>query len=645
MKCWDMAMPPSTTAMHDDPERLRAVDAYAPVRDDADLDRFAAIAADLFGLPVGLVNLLGDDQALMSGRHGLDLESLPRDLAFCYRTIQSDAVLTIPDLAQDAGFAANPLVTGASGFRFYAGAPLRSPLGGERIGAMCVLGFEPRAPLDAREARLLEQLAGLAMDRLEFRRVENVRRLAEDRLHHLAYHDALTGCGNHVRLAELIEASRHRQAAALVLLDLDGYRQVTDLLGQAAGDDVLRELGGRLTTALGRRGTLLRPGGDGFAAWLPGCVDQAEAEAVARDLLAALDVPLAASGRSLRVGSSAGVALAAPGGADTLPADAAYALGRARAAGRGMQRTCDMVMRGRRESELALTEEVRQAMLSGQFELHYQPQVDLRRGSLVGAEALLRWRHPERGLLPPAAFLQALETGSMAGTIGDWIIEEGCRQAADWRAQGLNLRVGINLFAEQIRCGTLEATVLAALDRWGLPPELLELELTETIALGREEALLTPLHALRAHGVGLALDDFGTGFASLSTLKSYPLTRLKIDRSFVSGLGSEGILGRGRDRDDVAIIEAVLALAHGLGLRVVAEGVETEAQSLFLAARGCDEGQGYLYSPAVPPDTLPRLPLRTTSAPEMPHVAARVIAWADERLRISAMWLGRGGRR
>lgn len=638
-------MPPPTTAMHDDPERLRAVAAYAPARDDADLDRFAAVAADLFGLPVALVNLLGDEHAVISGRHGLDLESLPRDLAFCYRTIQSDAVLTIPDLTQDAGFAVNPLVAGAPGFRFYAGAPLRSRLGGERIGAMCVLGFEARAPLDAREARLLENLAELAMDRLECRRVENVRRLNEERLRHLAYDDALTGCANHVRLAELIEASRHREAAALVLLDLGGHRQVADLPGHAVGDDVLRELGGRLTTALGQRGTLARPGGDGFAAWLPGCVDQAQAEAVARDLLAALALPLAASGRSLRVASSAGVALAGPGDAGTLLADAAFALGRARAAGRGTQRTYDTVMRGGRESELALTEEVRQAALSGQFELHYQPQVDLRKGSLVGAEALLRWRHPERGVLPPAVFLPALKSGPMAGTVGDWIIEEGCRQAADWRAQGLNLRVGINLFAEQIRVGTLEATVLAALDRWGLPPEMLELELTETIALSRDNALLTPLHALRAQGVGLALDDFGTGFASLSTLKSCPLTRLKIDRSFVSGLGSAGVLGKGRDRDDVAIIEAVLALAHGLDLRVVAEGVETEAQSLFLAARGCDEGQGYLYSPAVPPDLLPRLPLLARSTPEVPHLAAKVIAWADERLRISAMWLGRGNDR
>ena len=640
-------MPPPPTAMHDDPERLRAVAAYAPACDDAgmDLNRFATIAAELLGLPVGLVTLLGAEQAIMGGRYGVDLESLPRDLAFCYRTIQSDAVLTIPDLTQDADFAANPFVAGAPGFRFYAGAPLRSPLGGARIGALCVLGFEARAPLDAREARLLENLAELVMDRLESRRVENMRRLADERLRHLAHHDALTGCANHVRLAELIEASRDREAAALVLLDLDGHRQLADQLGHAFGDDVLRELGGRLTAALGQRGTLIRPGGDGFAAWLPGCVDQAEAEAVARDLLAALALPLAAAGRSLRVGSSAGIALAGPGDAGTLLADAAFALGRVRAAGRGTQRTYDTVMRGKRGSELALTEEVRQAALSGQFELHYQPQVDLRKGSLVGAEALLRWRHPERGVLPPAAFLHALESGPMAGTIGDWIIEEGCRQAAHWRAQGLNLRVGINLFAEQIRVGTLETTVLAALDRWGLPPDMLELELTETIALSREEAMLAPLHALRARGVGIALDDFGTGFASLSTLKSCPLTRLKIDRSFVSGLGSAGVLGKGRDRDDVAIIEAVLALAHGLGLRVVAEGVETEAQSLFLAARGCDEGQGYLYSPAVPADALPRLPLLARSTPEVPQLAAKLIAWADEGLRISAMWLGRGNHR
>lgn len=616
-------MQPLMPGSHDEAERLRAVAAYEAACSalDPDFDRFAAVAADLLGLPIGLVNLVGDEQATVKGRYGLDVGSVPRDIAFCTHTILSDAVLVIPDLTADARFADNPFVAGEAGLRFYAGAPLRSPLGGARIGTMCVLGPKARPALDTREIRLLESLAALAMDRMELRRAERARRATEDRLRYLAHHDTLTGCANRARLTELIDAAgTHEEATALVLLDLDGFKHVNDTFGHLAGDELLREVGGRLTKATGQRGTLARLGGDEFAAWLPACGDKAQTEAVVHDLLEVLTPPITIAGRALQVSASAGVALAGPGKAGALMADADRALYHAKLAGRGGHRTHDAAMREEHEAKLALEEEVRQAALSGQFELYYQPQTELRNGRLVGAEALLRWRHPERGLLPPAAFLHALEAGPLAGVVGDWAIGEGCRQAAAWQAQGMNLRVGINLFAEQMRAGALEATVLAALDRWNLPPEFLELELTETIALGQEEELLAPLYTLRAHGVGLAFDDFGTGFASLSTLKKCPLTRLKIDRSFVSGLGTTGTLGKGRDRDDVAIIEALLVLARGLGLKVVAEGIETEAQAAFLAALGCDEGQGYFYSRPVPAGLLPGV----ESAPEAERLTTRL---------------------
>ena len=697
--------------------RLRALAAYglADTAPEADFDHFARIAAELLGLPVGLVNLVGAERVTVKGRVGIDVSSVPRDVAFCSRTVLDDAVLSVPDLRLDQHFAANPLVTAEGGFRFYAGAPLRSRLGGERIGTLCVLGPDARPALSEREVRVLEGLAALATDRMELRRTERARRdalerfermaaatpgavvcadrhgtithwnpaagrlfgwsaaeaigqdlsfivpedlraahraglsrlaaaaegsftgrtvelpalrrdnttfaaqvtlsswwedgapafgasihditarrAAEERLRFLAHHDTLTGCANRACLAEIVERTdAGAEPAAIVLLDLDGFKQVNDAHGHVAGDALLREVGGRLTRALGGRGTMVRLGGDEFAAWLPGCTDPALAENVAAELMAAVRPPVENENRVLRVGCSAGVALAPPGGAGSLMADADLALYRAKNAGRGAQRRFHPAMRTERDARRALEDEVGQAAALGQLELHYQPQVDLRRGgALVGAEALLRWRHPVRGLLSPAAFLAALETGPLARVVGDWVIDEGCRQAAAWHRQGRSLRVGVNLFAEQLGAGGLEGTVRDALARWALPPELLELELTETIALCADETLMRPLRALRRIGVGLAFDDFGTGYASLSTLKNCPLTRLKIDRGFVSSLRTGA---PERDREDVAIIEAVLALARGLGLGVVAEGIETEAQAAFLRERGCDEGQGYLF--------------------------------------------------
>ena len=708
----------------DESQRLHTLAAYglAGTAPEADFGHFAAMAADLLGLPVGLVNLVGEERVTVKGRSGIEVENIPCDTSFCAHTILSDDVLVVPDLAEDTRFAANPLVTGEDGFRFYAGAPLISPLDGHRIGTLCVADRVARPALDARETRLLTGLAALVMDRMELRRAENARRngqarfermaaatpgavicadhegsithwnqaaerlfgwtvveaigqsleiivpeelraahraglsrlaaagdqafvgrtvelpalrrdgttfpaqvtlscwredgvpafggnihditarrRAEDRLRYLAHHDPLTGCANRAKLAELIEATAAGAGPiAMVLLDLDSFKHVNDTLGHAAGDALLVEVGQRLTAALAGRGTLARLGGDEFAVLLPDCGDAAPACDVVRAFQNSLGPPFRVAGREFRVGTSAGIAVAPASEAGSLLADADLALYRAKAAGGGQCHVFDAAMREDYVARRALEEEVCRAALGGEFELHYQPQVCLASGVLVGAEALLRWRHPVRGLLPPGAFLDALETGPLAGAVGDWAIEQGCRQAALWRGQGLGLHVGVNLFAEQLRAGNLEATVRDALARWKLPPEALELELTETIALRHDDGLLAPLHALHAHGVGIAFDDFGTGFASLSTLKRCPLTRLKIDRGFVSGLGTAGRLGAGADRGDVAIVEAVLALARGLGLGVVAEGVETQAQATFLAARGCDEAQGYFYGRPAP---------------------------------------------
>jgi len=764
-----LACRPAAAACDRETERLRAVAAYevAARMPEEDFDRFAAIAAELLGLPIGLVNLVGETEVTVHGRHGIEVGAVPRGIAFCSHTVESDGALTVPDLTLDRRFAANPLVAGEAGFRFYAGAPLRRPRDGARVGALCVIGQRARPALDARETRLLEGLAALAMDRMELRRSERARRAAdarferltanapgavicadtegrvthwnagaerlfgwtaeevlgrdmavivpetmreahraglarmaarppgtefpgrtveldalrrdgrtfpaqlalsawweegavafgasihditgrraaEERLRYLAHHDPLTGLLNRARLTELIEGAGG--PAALVLLDLDGFKGVNDTLGHGAGDDLLREVARRLGGALGGRGELVRLGGDEFAAWLGGPEgggDPERACAVAGDLLAALAPPAAIAGRTVHVAASAGVAMAGPGEAGRLLANADLALYQAKGDGKGTWRLYGAAMRQEQDARLRLEAEVRQAALLGQFELHYQPQVSLRTGRTVGAEALLRWRHPERGLLPPALFLPPLEAGPLAGAVGDWVIEEGCRQAAAWRREGLALRVGVNLFAEQLRAGRLEEVVAESLGRHGLPPSALELELTETVALGQDDARIAPLQRLRERGVGLAFDDFGTGFASLSTLKRCPLTRLKIDRSFVSGLGTGGEAGH-RDGDDLAIIEAVTALARGLGLGVVAEGVETAAQAALLAARGCHEGQGYLYGRAAPADALLATPPPARTAPAPRRIADGLRGWTAARIAALPARLRRGARR
>lgn len=427
---------------------------------------------------------------------------------------------------------------------------------------------------------------------------EQVR--AQEELRRLAYQDSLTDLANRRSFWELTaRALESDDPLAVVLLDLDGFKHVNDTLGHAAGDELLRAVASRLTQALGRQGTLARLGGDEFVALLSRPISAVGAEAAAQRMLGSLDeAHFLIRGHILRIAASAGVVITSVGDRndpERLLANADLALYGAKAAGGGLVRTYTELHRTEYEGRRRLEEEVDQAALRGEFELHYQPQVRLRDGALTGAEALLRWRHPERGLLTPAVFLETLERSRHARLVGAWIIGEACRQAASWRDAGFDLRIGVNLFGEQLVAGDLVEVVEAALLAAGLPPKALEIELTENIALRQQPGMLTPLRALLDRGVGIAFDDFGTGFASLTALKDFPVTRLKIDRSFVTKLAP--------GNHDAAIVESVLTLACSLGLEVIAEGIETSAQEAFLASSGCHEGQGYRYGKPMDADT------------------------------------------
>ena len=418
----------------------------------------------------------------------------------------------------------------------------------------------------------------------------SARRERELGLRHLARHDPLTGLLNRGSFRDVLEeAIRDQCTTTLLALDLDGFKAVNDNFGHAVGDTLLQAIAIRLRAVAEGNGVLGRMGGDEFALLLAPSDDPLAGRTAADRLLWAFAEPFQIAGHTLQIGLSIGIAIAPLHAADTdeLLLRADLALLAAKKAGGRRMRSFDNGLRDQLAARRAFKDELRVATEQRQWVLYYQPQVRLADGALVGVEALLRWRHPTRGLILPAAFLPVLETHLVAYEVGNWVIEEACRQLAAWRRAGRVVpRISVNLFAAQFTAGTLERTIAAALIRYGLAPSDLEIEITETIALRPDDQILATLHTLHAAGVNIAFDDFGTGFASLTTLKQVPVSRLKIDRSFVDDVCEAP--------HSAAIVAAIVSLSERLGLELVAEGIEREAQRAMLMRLGCNIGQGYL---------------------------------------------------
>lgn len=408
--------------------------------------------------------------------------------------------------------------------------------------------------------------------------------------------DALTGLPNRGRFYRSVDDELMiPQPAAVVMLDLDNFKDINDTLGHTVGDAVLKEIAGRLASLAEGPGLVARIGGDEFALLFPRLDQPEQAVLLADQVIAVVGQPIQVLGHLVRVAASAGVALSPLHAHEALElvSDADLALFKAKTMGRG--RTCLFTPALRLEavSRRLYALELHRAVDEGEFLLYYQPQVNLGSGEITGAEALIRWNHPQRGVLAPIAFLPALEGGTLAATVGAWVLDEACAQLAYWRRQGASiLRIGVNLFSVQFHVGNLVVGVMETLARHGLPPEALELEITENIALASDEGVLQTLQALKEYGVGIAFDDFGTGYASLSLLKSYPLTRIKIDRTFVNGMLQH--------KQDDSVVCATLDIAHGFDLQSIAEGIETQAQYAYLKAKQCEEGQGYLFGKPMP---------------------------------------------
>ena len=417
------------------------------------------------------------------------------------------------------------------------------------------------------------------------------RRAAEQRLAHMARHDALTELPNRLLLSEhmpqaLARASRNGGLAVLCL-DLDRFKAVNDALGHAAGDALLRAVSQRLRDCTREIDLIVRLGGDEFAIVQEAPAQLTDAVALARRLIEVLSAPFDLDGQQVVIGTSIGIALSEDGQArpEALLKCADLALYRAKAEGRGtfclFEAEMDALIQVRRALELDL----RHALAGGQLELFYQPLVHAGDGSISGFEALLRWRHPERGLVSPAIFIPVAEEIGLIDAIGAWALRRACRDAAGWPG---TRKVAVNLSPAQFRGGTLVEDVANALAASGLPPGRLELEITESVMLQDDDSVLATLHGLRALGVRIAMDDFGTGYSSLSYLRRFPFDKLKIDQSFVRGMDDRG--------DCLAIVRAVIGLGRSLGMAVNAEGVETPEQLAALRAEGCNELQGYLFS-------------------------------------------------
>ncbi|MFL0693466.1 MAG: putative bifunctional diguanylate cyclase/phosphodiesterase [Agrobacterium tumefaciens] len=416
------------------------------------------------------------------------------------------------------------------------------------------------------------------------------RRERDARLMRLASHDTLTGLHNrHEFMTVLAEKLSSAAPCTLLMMDLDGFKDVNDTHGHLVGDSLLQAVGVRPPYLLGEKTVIGRLGGDEFAVLFPDSGDTLIAQKEATRILDAFRKPFSLGGLELELGASIGIALAPAHGreAEELLASADFALYRAKAAGGRAYRFFETSMRSESQAKRDMRDRLRRALHRNELEMYYQPQVDLSTRKVVGFEALIRWNHPDLGLLLPGAFLPSLEQSSLASDIGWWTIEEACQMAADLNRQNGRYRIAVNLFPQQFRSPHLCDRVSDALERHQVAPEWLELEITEEVALNDADASVQALKAIRDIGVGVAFDDFGTGFASLSSLQRYPLTTLKIDRGFIRDIRTR--------TSDAAITRALVAMSKEMGLRTVAEGIEGLEQESVLREIGCQEGQGYLY--------------------------------------------------
>jgi diguanylate cyclase (GGDEF)-like protein len=493
----------------------------------------------------------------------------------------------------------------------------------EAIGVLLFLSSEQNTFTQ----ELVELLARLA-ENVSFA-LENFDRnakkeQAEERIKYLATHDVLTGLPNRASFNQLLEfsiksARRNGRKCAVLFVDLDRFKIINDSLGHAAGDALLIEVGHRLRSCVRESDVVVRLGGDEFIVMLNEVVDNQQAATVAQKVLAAISPAFALAGQECHTTASIGIAMFPADGADvdTLTKNADVAMYIAKEDGKNNFRFYTAAVKTQSIDNLMLETSLHHALERNQFLLHYQPKVDLATGQITGVEALLRWTHPDLGMLPPMQFIPLAEETGLIVPIGRWVLREACAQNMLWQRQGLRaVSMAVNLSPRQFIDESLLHDIDAALAASGMPPELLQLEVTESMVMQNVPRAIKLLDTIQSRGIRLAIDDFGTGYSSMSLMKQFPIDTIKIDRSFVRDLPD--------NCEDKAIAQAIISMGKALGMTVVAEGVETHQQQTFLRDHACDEMQGFLFSKAVPPQQLADL-IRAdlaTSSPLQPELAS-----------------------
>ncbi|HEY2276330.1 MAG TPA: EAL domain-containing protein [Steroidobacteraceae bacterium] len=592
-------------SIHDDYRKILAGNAAGKI---------SAAEAALFGeQPKAVERPTFDVDSAMQGRDGVEraraalTEGRPYSVAFVDMRMPPgwDGVETIEQL-----WAVDPevQVVVCSAYTDYDWLELLTRLGHSDKLIVVKKPFEPIEILQCASALSRKWANARALKQ----HVESLERVVTDRtrgleaanrkLHHLASHDSLTGLPNRMLLDDRItqtiaQADRQSHEFAVLVIDLDRFKIVNDSLGHRAGDELLREVAQRLKSAVRTVDTTARLGGDEFVILLGAPITEAEAFEVAHRVIELMEPSMRLLGIDVHTSPSIGMAFYPHDGrtADTLLARADAAMYTAKERGRNNVQRYAAGMSAGTQDRVRLESELHEALHGGQFELHYQPKVDTSTGRINSAEALIRWRHPERGLLLPADFIGIADECGLLDDIGEWVLHEACRQAKAWQDAGLpRLRVAVNLAPSQFRLTNLVDQIRRAIDAVQLDPQLLEVELTESAVMSDAEESILILEAVSSMGVLVSVDDFGTGYSSMSYLRRFPIDKLKIDRCFVEEMT--------RRSEDASIVRAIISLAHSLHLKVIAEGVETPEQLALLSDLGCDQYQGFYFSPALAAD-------------------------------------------